>query len=309
MRLFFATDLHGSEVCFRKFCAAPSFYSCQALIMGGDIAGKLLVPIVVDRDHLAYRLGGLKRMVSRKDTDAECTRLANMGYYPVLVDEATAVELMDPDAYEERLTTEARERCRRWVEYAEERLGPAGITIVIAPGNDDPPEIDGAFEGSTVFVNGEDSVVELNGTAFASVGWSNPTPWHTPRECTEEELEIRLRRVIARLDNPSRAIFNFHVPPYDTQLDICPELDDELRVVTVMGNPVPTHAGSTAVRRVIEEFQPRASLHGHIHESRANQLLGRTLSLNPGSEYSEGVLQGAIVTIEPDEVRHTFTSG
>jgi Icc-related predicted phosphoesterase len=216
---------------------------------------------------------------------------------------------MDPDAYEARLTVEARERCRRWVDYADDRLGPAGVPILIAPGNDDPPEIDSAFDGSKVFVNGGDDVVDLDGTAFATVGWSNPTPWHTPRECGEDELEARLRRAIGRLPDPAKAIFNFHAPPYDTRLDICNKLDDDLRVVTVMGNPIPMHAGSTAVRKVIEEFQPRASLHGHIHESRANQTLGRTLALNPGSEYSEGVLQGAIVSIENDAVHHTFTSG
>jgi Icc-related predicted phosphoesterase len=309
MKVVFATDLHGSELCFRKFCAAAAFYRCEALIMGGDVTGKLLVPITSRDGHLSYRLGGVIRTVKSADAEAERTRLANMGYYPVIVDEDSAAELMDADAYEERLTAEAWERCRRWAAYADERLGPAGIPILIGPGNDDPFEIDSAFDGSTVFVNGENEAVELFGTAVATVGWSNPTPWQTPRECSEDQLEVRLRRAVARLRDPESAVFNFHVPPYDTQLDICPKLDDELRVVTVMGNPIPTHAGSTAVRKIIEEFQPRASLHGHIHESRANQTLGRTIALNPGSEYSEGVLQGVIVFIEPGKVRHTFTSG
>jgi Icc-related predicted phosphoesterase len=149
----------------------------------------------------------------------------------------------------------------------------------------------------------------LGSTQVISTGWSNPTPWNTPRECSEAELEQRIRELAGRLSEPRKAIFNIHVPPKDTPLDVCPELDPDFRVVTTMGNPVLTHAGSTAVRGVIEEFQPLASLHGHIHESRNAVRLGRTLAINPGSEYSEGVLMGAIVTTNGDKASHVFTAG
>src|ERR1700747_1175258 len=142
MKVFFATDLHGSELCFRKVCAAAAFYRCEALIMGGDVTATLLVPIASRDGHLSYRLGGVTRTVRSADAEAERTRLANMGYYPVIVDEGTAGGLMDPGAYEERLTAEAWERCRRWAAYADDRLGPAGIPILIGPRNDDPLEID-----------------------------------------------------------------------------------------------------------------------------------------------------------------------
>jgi Icc-related predicted phosphoesterase len=232
-----------------------------------------------------------------------------MGYYPVVGDEALLHELSDNEAYERMLLAHAIKRCRRWVAYADDRLGEAGVPIVIAPGNDDPPEIDAAFEDSKVFINADQKVVELDGVEVASLGWSNPTPWHTPRECTEEELAERIDRVVGRLRDPGQAVFNFHVPPFDTRLDVCSQLDEEFRVVTMLGNPIPMHAGSTAVREAIERYQPRVGLHGHIHESRNFQRLGQTLALNPGSEYSEGVLQGAVVSMSNGDVSHTFTSG
>jgi Icc-related predicted phosphoesterase len=152
-------------------------------------------------------------------------------------------------------------------------------------------------------------VAEIGGLQVASCGWSNPTPWNTPRECSEEELRGRLEAVVSELDDPSSALFNFHVPPHETALDVCPELDDELRVVTVMGSPVLQHAGSTAVRALIEELQPRVSLHGHIHESRGVEELGRTTAVNAGSEYSEGVLLGAVIDLDGEGASVVLTAG
>ena len=309
MRLYFATDLHGSEVCFRKFCEAADFYNCDTLVMGGDVTGKLLVPITVEGPTASFDLGGERRTVAVSALPAEEKRIANMGYYPVAGDADAMTELAEGPGYEQRLLDEALGRIRAWVAYAEERLAPKGTKIYFAPGNDDDPAVDEAFVGSSVFVNCEGDVVDLEGIEMASSGWSNRTPWSTPRECDEDVLEQRLRSIVTGVNEPTRAIFNFHVPPHGTPLDLCPEIDEEFRVVTVMGNPVQIHAGSTAVRSVIEEFQPMVSLHGHIHESRAAVQLNRTWAVNPGSEYGEGVLLGAIILVKKQKVKYTFTAG
>jgi Icc-related predicted phosphoesterase len=69
-------------------------------------------------------------------------------------------------------------------------------------------------------------------------------------------------------------------------------------------------AGSTAVREAIEELQPLVGLHGHIHEGRGETKIGRTLCLNPGSVYSEGVLNGVLLTLADGQVRdYQFTQG
>jgi Icc-related predicted phosphoesterase len=308
-KLFFATDLHGSRVCFRKFCEALDFYGCDELILGGDVTGKLLVPIAVHNGRATFDIGGATRTVDTSDLPEHRRRIENMGYYPVVAEPDEIEALEDGEAYERRLLEEAVKRIGEWVEYAEERLGDGGTTIWFAPGNDDEPVIDAAFEGSRVFQNCEGRVVTVGGHEMIATGWANPTPWNTPRECSEAELEVRLRAQVDALSDPGTAIFNFHVPPHGTTLDVCPELDDELRVVTVMGNPVQAHAGSTAVRSVIEEYQPVASLHGHIHESRNAARLGRTFAINPGSEYAEGILLGAIVSVTDDGASYSFTAG
>jgi Icc-related predicted phosphoesterase len=309
VRIFFATDLHGSEVCFRKFCAAADFYRCDALILGGDLTGKLLVPIVLRGGRLEYGLGGAAEVRDADELAAVAKRIRNMGYYPILCEEDEGGSFEDGDVYERRLLEESLVRLREWVDYAAGVLGAKDVPVLVAPGNDDRFEVDEAFDGSSVFVMAEQRVVALDGLEVASTGWSNPTPWKTPRECSEEELEERLRTLIASVRDPSRTILNVHVPPYGTTLDMCPELDDDFRVVTVLGTPVLTHAGSQAVREVIEEVQPLVSLHGHIHESRNVTMLGRTPALNPGSEYSEGVLLGAVIETTRTGVRHTLTAG
>lgn len=146
-KIYFATDIHGSEVCLRKFLNAAKFYDCDTMIMGGDITGKMIVPIV-------------------------------------------------------------------------ER----------GQGVHTPP-----FTGATC---------RSAGTAWPSCARRSPTPAITP-------TRRRPRRWTA----------------------------------------------STAVRDALAKYQPMLSLHGHIHESRGEARIGRTLAINPGSEYSEGVLRGAIITL------------
>jgi Icc-related predicted phosphoesterase len=77
-----------------------------------------------------------------------------------------------------------------------------------------------------------------------------------------------------------------------------------------MGGEVTGPVGSTAVRAAIEEHQPLLSLHGHIHESGGAVRIGRTLAINAGSEYGEGVLRGVLVTVGGGKVlRYQATTG
>jgi len=153
----------------------------------------------------------------------------------------------------------------------------------------------------------ENRIVRIGDHEMLSVGWSNHTPWDTPRECSEEELEARIDALAAQIEDMETAIFNIHVPPYGTGLDDAPELDENLK--PVQGGKVMKPVGSTAVRDAILEHQPLLALHGHIHESRGIQKLGRTTCINPGSVYGEGTLQGVIVELAPEEVRYSLTSG
>ena len=191
---------------------------------------------------------------------------------------------------------------RRWVAIAEERLAGAGVQCFVMPGNDDEFQIDEALESSVV-VNPDQHVVQTDGAQMLSCSWTNPTPWASPREESEQALTVRMERIADELKPGVPMIFNLHCPPYNTQLDRAPEIDGSLKVVLDGGQPRIISVGSNAVRAIIEQYQPVLSLHGHIHESKAVAKIGRTTCVNPGSAYSEGVIDGVIVELRGDKVK------
>jgi uncharacterized protein len=116
--------------------------------------------------------------------------------------------------------------------------------------------------------------------------------------------------MVARLENVGSAIFNLHPPPFGTKLDVAPKLTSDLEVVTSAGATVMDHVGSRAVLEAVQKHQPLLSLHGHIHEAAGQVSIGRTMAINPGSEYGEGVLKGALVRIGGGRIHsHQATSG
>jgi Icc-related predicted phosphoesterase len=307
LTVFFATDVHGSTVCFKKFVNAAKFYGADVLILGGDVSGKMVVPLCrqTDGTHLTSFAGKSMRLESADEVADFGRRLGDMGFYPHVTSEEEYQALAhDPDAQGRLFEELIRRRIEEWVEWAHPRLADGGIRCFAAPGNDDAFFVDEILDASDVIELAEMRVVELDGLEMVTTGWSNQTPWQTERECTEDELKRKIGSLVERVKDPARAIFNIHVPPYRTALDQCPELDDELRPVHRGGNPVMTSAGSTAVRELIEAHGPLLGLHGHIHEGRGIARVGRTVCVNPGSNYSEGVLNGSLIKLragaEPD---------
>lgn len=312
MKLFYATDVHGSDRCFAKFVNAAAFYGADAILLGGDLTGKATVPLVGDNGvHRGVFLGD--DVAADGDDLVELEkRIANAGYYSFrcTADEEEALRA-DPAAREALFLELMRERLARWVALAEERLRPHDIPCYMNAGNDDPAEIDEVLEESDWVQFLEGKVVRLpEGTEVASCGYANRTPWDCPRDVEEEELSRRLEAVISELDDPSAAVFNFHCPPYDTGIDSGPKLDENLRMTSGAGGAEMHPVGSTACRTMIERYQPVLGLHGHLHESRGVHKLGRTICLNPGSEYNEGILRGALIELRKGKVRgHQFTAG
>jgi Icc-related predicted phosphoesterase len=299
-KIYFATDIHGSEVCLRKFLNAAKFYGCDTLIMGGDITGKMIVPIV-DRGsglHTAS-LYGRQLEVSADGLPKLRKTIADAGFYPY---ETTPEEVerfrADPAAVTDLFGKLMHQTLGNWLELAEDRLARSGVRCFFAPGNDDPAFVDDILRSSDVVTNPEGAVTDLgDGFTMISVGYSNKTPWDSPRELAEPDLASYIAAQAEPLGDTSRVIFNFHVPPRDTPIDQAVLLDPQFRPVMKGGMPVISGVGSTAVREALAAYQPMLSLHGHIHESRGEARIGRTLAINPGSEYSEGVLRGAIVTL------------
>jgi Icc-related predicted phosphoesterase len=299
-KLFFATDIHGSERCFRKFLNAGRFYGADILLMGGDITGKMLVPVVeITPGQYETHLFGRRRTASADELPALRKQIADAGYYAYDTTPDEIAEFREhPDLVEQQFRKVMHATLTSWLALAEERLEGTGITCLLAPGNDDPFFVDELLGSSARVINPDRHVVELEqGYTLLSVGYSNPTPWQSPRELPEGKLRQLIDKQAAQVPDMSRCIFSLHVPPKDTTIDQAMALDDEFRPIMRSGSPVITGVGSSAVREALETYEPLLGLHGHIHESRGEARFGRTRSLNPGSEYSEGVLRGALVTL------------
>jgi Icc-related predicted phosphoesterase len=313
--IFFATDLHGSETCFRKFVAAAGFYGADLLVLGGDLTGKLVIPLV-EQPGGRWRawVHGRERLLDEAGA-AELERQARVaGSYTRRMDPEEHRRLeADPEAVEQLFAELMTETLRRWLHYADEKLDGSAVRILTAPGNDDPWMVDDVLRehgrGRVLLAEGE--IVEVApGHELVTSGWTNKTPWNTPREYPEEAIAERLDTLAAGLADPATALLNLHVPPYDSRLDTAPLLGQDLKVKTSMGGEVTAPVGSTAVRAAIERHQPLLSLHGHIHESGGAVRLGRTLAINAGSEYGEGVLRGVLVTVGGGKVlRYQATTG
>jgi Icc-related predicted phosphoesterase len=185
----------------------------------------------------------------------------------------------------------------QWMALADERLSSSGLRCFVCPGNDDAPEIDAIIRRARHVQLAEGQHVDLGeGFSMVSTGWSNVTPWQPFREASEPDLAARIEAMIPPHVEMQRMVFNFHCPPYGSNLDEAPEVDEDLNVKDAGRALIPV--GSTAVRDAILKYQPLLSLHGHIHEGKGTARIGKTLAINPGSVYEQGVLQGVVVDLD-----------
>jgi Icc-related predicted phosphoesterase len=305
-RLFYASDLHGSDLGWRKFLSAGRVYEASALIMGGDLTGKAIVPIVGSGDEWNASFHGREHTLTGEEAVAAFEEdVRTNGFYPYRCSPDEVDRLArNQGQLDQVFATLMTETVQRWMSLADSRLEGTGVRLYVMPGNDDELYLDEHMTGASV-ENCDERRIEVGGYDLYSLSWANPTPWETPREAPEDELWEHILGVIGDETDFSRAIFNFHVPPHASELDWGPALDADFQMQSEGGQAKQVPIGSTAVRRAIEEFQPLLGLHGHVHESRGVTKIGRTVCVNPGSRYAEGVVDGVIVTLEGDSVRST----
>ncbi|MCC6029418.1 MAG: metallophosphoesterase [Candidatus Korarchaeum sp.] len=311
VRMFFAADIHGNTVVWRKWLNAVNVYKANVIILAGDLTGKAIVPIFDKGDYYEAEIIGRKYTAKSKEELQELMdRIESFSYYYVVLTPQQAQEIAaDPKKQEELFKELMVERIRKWLDLLIEKVDVKSVTSIVMPGNDDERYIDETIKSyeDRGIIYPLDKTVELNyGYQIISHEYVNPTPWNTPREAPEDKLEKILREKIERsgVKDFSKALFNFHCPPYNTKLDLAPKLDKNLKPVYVGGKPVLVHVGSKSVRKLIEQYQPLMGLHGHIHESYASDKVGRTIVVNPGSEYSEGLLRGFVIELEPDGLKN-----
>jgi hypothetical protein len=312
-RLFFVTDVHGSERCFLKFLNAGKAYNADVLILGGDLTGKMVVPIVEHKRGVfsASFLGGEYHLSGSQEVEALEKNIRAVGYYPYRstpdeVEELSNDKTKVAEVFSELMCTSIQ----KWMDMADQKLRGTGIKCFVSAGNDDLFDIDPALGSSECVINPEGKVVNVDENhEMISCGFANMTPWKCPRDISDEELAGKIEGMTSKVKNMGNCIFNLHCPPHGSGIDEGPKLDETLKPVLGPGGDVqmiPT--GSISIRRAIERWQPLLSLHGHIHESRGVLNIGRTLCANPGSEYTEGILRGFLVDLSPEGIIDYITT-
>lgn len=306
LKIYFASDIHGSQKCFNKFINAGAFYGADTLIMGGDITGKSIVNIeILSGGKFRSNFMGKEETFETEGEEKDFEKaVKTAGFYPYACSkeewQSCLRDTSRMDAVFEQLMKRSLEE---WFAFAERKLKGTGIRCYVMPGNDDPLIVTDILEESNTLINPDMKVTELgDGYTLVGCGYSNRTPWNSPRECGEEELKTKLDRLMSQVSDPSRCILAAHVPPYESGLDDAPKLKD-MQVQSSGGQVEMAPAGSTAVREIIEKYQPLLGLHGHIHEAHATTKIGNTVCVNPGSDYGDGVLHGCILTVSKGRVK------
>ena len=316
-RIFFASDIHASDVAFRKFLNAGNYYRADALLYGGDITGKALIFIEKDRDgnYQADFLGTHEVVKGEEQLKILTQKIMDRGYYYKIMDGAEIdTAMQSKDEMHGLITEEMIKRVENWLELGRRFFAKSQKKMYLLLGNDDPRDVLDAIRSGT-----NENIIDVNEKNFTldcgiegiGVPFSNITPWKLPGDVPEDELQSKIEKLASGVQDIHHSIFLIHVPPIDTAIDEAPLLEDLKIKVDVTGIKT-THVGSTAVRSAIEKFQPMLSLHGHIHESRGVARIGKTLCINPGSEYEQGVLRGAVINIDEKSKKlrsHLLVSG
>jgi uncharacterized protein len=144
-------------------------------------------------------------------------------------------------------------------------LEPHGEKVLAVSGNCDYPEVDVCLTDRNLNLHATSVVVD--GIGFLGLGGSLITPFGTPNEMSEDEIESCLDRAYARIEPDTPFVLVSHQPPHGTRCD---------RLASGM------HVGSRSVRNFIEKRRPLACFTGHIHESVGTDWIGATPIINPG---------------------------
>lgn len=313
-RIMYGSDFHGSDLVFRKFIAAAFQYKANVLMVGGDVTGKAMVPLVHQGggQYEGYLFGRRESAANAEELETLKKMVSNVGFYPIVMEKDEAAALEDnPQMMSARFEAEMCERIRQWLQLADEKLTPAGMKLFFMPGNDDLYSIDNTIAEFENICNPDMKRYELDGEyEVLGISNANMTPWACIRDLEEDELAKKLDTLAGMVQKPEHAIIIIHVPPYGTILDACPDLDKNLKIITQGGQVVMKSAGSPAVKDFINKVKPMLSLHGHIHESPGHLRIGCTLAINAGSEYAEGILKAALINLEGGSVKgHLLISG
>ena len=308
-RIWFFSDIHGSNACFKKFLnLINNTNKPNVLILGADITGKQLIPIIKKNNGTEVVPIGGKDIILKNSEESQSLKkkLSDIGYYPFECTNTDYKKLQFGKKYQKDVFEKlVKKRLIEWVELADSKLSSnTDCKVIINGGNDDPFYIDSILDSSKKMIHAEGKIIDLPaGLKLLSTGFSVKTPWNCPRDISEDELKIKISNMTNQLVESDKLIFNFHCPPYNTALDLAYKINqDTFEPVAGIGGPPLINVGSKVIRESIEKWQPIVSLHGHIHEIHAKQNIGKTLCVNPGTDYKNGRLQGFFIQINDNGI-------
>lgn len=178
LKIFFATDLHGSAICFKKFVNGAQFYGADALVMGGDLTGKAVIPITEQEDgtFVGFQAGSNVTLSSQQELGEFVKRVNNQGFYPAIMTESEYQAIKDDAEAQAKLFKKlVIERVQEWADYAAEKLSGTEIPLITAPGNDDFFEIDDVLGNAPNINYHEMEITELRGYEILHCGGSTKT--------------------------------------------------------------------------------------------------------------------------------------
>lgn len=300
MRIFLAADAHGSQQTWEKMCVAPSYFKADVAMMCGDLTGKAIYPIVKEKEGQWYANphGSKKTFKKQSDLDKFVKFTKDEGFYPYIVSPDELAEMKEKESLVKEIFGKLmKERVAEWLNMAADKI-PKNVDIIVNPGNDDDYVIDDVIKNHSRIIYPLKKVVDVHGYPLISLEWVSSTPWNTYRECPDDQLMVKLEEEFARVSDYTNLLCNFHDPPFDSGLDTAPTLKKDLSISKAGAMELAGPVGSKSVRACIEKYQPLVGMFGHIHESVGFKNIGRTLCVNPGSEYREGILKGMIINID-----------
>ena len=197
LKIFFVTDIHGSNTCYRKYLNALKAYSVDVGILLGDLTGKVMIPLVEKAGGWHTHLMGQYTEVNSQEELAKLKKTIElMGYYWVHQTPEQYQEMKaDPKRIDAQFKDLVLQRMKEWMVLADERLCNTDYKVYMAPGNDDYFEIDNIIEDSCVIVNCNNRNVSVGDHEMVTFSYTNPTPWNTPREKPDEEARTHAGRI------------------------------------------------------------------------------------------------------------------
>ncbi len=179
----------ASERCFRKFVNGAAAYGADVLVLGGDVAGKAIQPITrMAADQNTCHFHGRDYDVGPGRGLEELERtIADQSFYAYRAEPGEINERASAGKLDALFLELMKERLAGWTRLADFWLRPLGKQIYWILGNDDPPELAEVLDRAPWGVNAGKKVLTLGDDhEMLSLSYSNITPWHSPREVTEE---------------------------------------------------------------------------------------------------------------------------